>query len=89
MRMSYWKTQDGQTIYATHAKLKGFFLWRDYYANWEHCHTNSDSYHSFFQRQEDYSPTSIADARALHSTIKAFKYIEPQQQEAGTQPAIQ
>lgn len=38
---------------------------------------------------DTYNQVHLCDIRGALPTIKAFKYIEPQQQEAGTQPAIQ
>lgn len=92
MRMSYFIDNQTKAIYAAHRKLKGYWYVRHITHEWLHINLGSDgiSYHDHFNNPLwDYSPITIRDARCLYPNIKAFKYIEPQAQEAGTQPAIQ
>ena len=88
MRMTYWYNDSIGCVYATHPKVKGFLIWSDYNSTWSH-EVTTDSYHDFMSRWSDYHPVALKDVRSQFPTIKAFKYIEPQAQEAGTQPAIQ
>lgn len=86
--MSYFIENTHKAIYAAHKKLNGYWCYHER-TGWSQV-SASESYIDHFNNPIwDYSPITIGDARALYPTIKAFKYIEPQTQEAGTQPAIQ
>ena len=88
MRMSYFIENHYQFIYAAHRKLKGYWCYSEMHG-WTHTKDDSSYIDHFNNPMRDYSPITIRDARCLYPNIKAFKYIEPQTQEAGTQPAIQ
>lgn len=73
-------------VYAVH-KDKCWYWDND---NWIESLVERPSHHFASGALSDtYNPVSLRDIRGALPTIKAFKYIEPQTQEAGTQPAIQ